>query len=238
MGADQHNDWRDAAASALEWWADAGVSTLVEDSVRDWFARPAPAAAPPSAQTRPAAEGSDALPTDLTSFLAWRLGPAAPEAGWGTPLVAPEGDPGAELMVFVDRPEQGALAGGAAGRLLDRMLAAIGRSRDTIYLAGFACAEPLSGAVPADAEDELARLALHLAGLSGANRLLILSKQVSRALIGTSRAPLRGVLHGINQGGREWEAVASVHPRFLLESPMHKAAAWKDLQLLLRGKRS
>ena len=48
MGADQHNDWQAATASALEWWADAGVDVLVEDQVRDWFAAPvraAPAAA-------------------------------------------------------------------------------------------------------------------------------------------------------------------------------------------------
>ncbi|MDJ0277090.1 uracil-DNA glycosylase, partial [Sphingomonas sp. 2R-10] len=42
MGADQHIQWHDAAASALEWWQDAGVDTLVEDELRDWFATPAP----------------------------------------------------------------------------------------------------------------------------------------------------------------------------------------------------
>jgi DNA polymerase len=31
------------------------------------------------------------------------------------------------------------------------------------------------------------------------------------------------------------EAVASFHPRFLLEKPAYKAEAWKDLQMLIGG---
>jgi len=31
------------------------------------------------------------------------------------------------------------------------------------------------------------------------------------------------------------QAVASFHPRFLLERPAAKAEAWKDLQLLIQG---
>ena len=58
MGADQQIDWSAAAASALDWWHDAGVDTLVEDVPRDWFAAPvrvpdpaiaAPAPVPPEA---------------------------------------------------------------------------------------------------------------------------------------------------------------------------------------------
>jgi DNA polymerase len=31
------------------------------------------------------------------------------------------------------------------------------------------------------------------------------------------------------------EAIASFHPRFLLERPAQKAEAWRDLQLLIEG---
>ena len=31
------------------------------------------------------------------------------------------------------------------------------------------------------------------------------------------------------------QAVASFHPRFLLERPAAKAEAWKDLQMLIEG---
>lgn len=40
MGADQHLDWMSSAASALDWWQEAGVDVLVEDAPRDWLAEP------------------------------------------------------------------------------------------------------------------------------------------------------------------------------------------------------
>jgi hypothetical protein len=42
MGADQNIDWRMTAASALEWWRDAGVDALVDEDPRDWTAAPPP----------------------------------------------------------------------------------------------------------------------------------------------------------------------------------------------------
>ena len=46
MGVYPQHDWTALAASALDWWRDAGVDTLVDDLPRDWFAAPAPAASP------------------------------------------------------------------------------------------------------------------------------------------------------------------------------------------------
>lgn len=37
MGADQNIEWRQAAASAMEWWRDAGVDVLVGDEPFDWL---------------------------------------------------------------------------------------------------------------------------------------------------------------------------------------------------------
>ena len=45
MGADQNHDWAKIAASALDWWREAGVDTLVEDAPFDWLA-PLEAVAP------------------------------------------------------------------------------------------------------------------------------------------------------------------------------------------------
>ena len=42
MGADQNIDWRQAAASTLEWWRDAGVDVLVGDEPFDWLVAEAP----------------------------------------------------------------------------------------------------------------------------------------------------------------------------------------------------
>lgn len=40
MGSEGQALSREAAASALAWWVDAGVDTLVDDAPRDWLAPP------------------------------------------------------------------------------------------------------------------------------------------------------------------------------------------------------
>ncbi|UUL84176.1 uracil-DNA glycosylase family protein [Sphingomonas qomolangmaensis] len=240
MGADQHNDWQAATASALEWWADAGVDVLVEDQVRDWFAAPVrtPPATAVAAAEPGAAEAEAEFPETLEAFLAWRLGEGAPEAKWNAPLVAGEGDPTADLMVMLDHPTGDRLLLDAEARLLDRMLAAIGRSRGDVYLTTLCLAAPLAQSIPADDQPALVARAQHLAALAGTKTVLLLSQSASRAFLGTDRANARACFHDINHRQAKFSAISSVHPRFLLSSPAHKREAWKDLQLLLRGKRT
>ncbi|MBR0551243.1 uracil-DNA glycosylase [Stakelama marina] len=237
MGADQHTDWQAEAASALEWWRDAGVDVLVEDEPRDWLARrPTPDAVAATPVAEPAA-----LPDTLDAFVAWRTGEDAPEAAWNASILSPQGNPQADLMVIVDMPETGdadagTLVSGPAGRLLDRMLAAIGLDRDHIYLSSLALARPLTGTLPPGAEDPLAELTRHHIGLAAPKRVLLLGQTVNRAVLGPDGARQRGRLHAINHLGREFPTVASLHPRFLLERPAAKAESWKDLQLLTGGR--
>ncbi|UZK69938.1 uracil-DNA glycosylase [Sphingomonas sp. S1-29] len=240
MGADQHNDWQAATASALEWWADAGVDVLVEDQVRDWFAAPVRAAPLPAvAAAEPAAVAVEAeFPETLEAFLAWRVGEGAPEAKWNAPIVEGEGDPTADLMVMLDHPAGDRLLLDAEARLLDRMLAAIGRSRGDVYLTTLCLAAPLAQSIPADDQPALVARAQHLAALAGTKTVLLLSQSASRAFLGTDRANARGCFHDIKHWQAKFSAISSVHPRFLLSSPAHKREAWKDLQLLLGGKRT
>lgn len=244
MGIAGAMDWRAEAASALEWWRDAGVDMLVDEAPRDWTAREAPAAATASAG-QPAAlaepEPEAPLPATLEAFVDWRFGSGAPEAGWGEPIVAPSGNPAAPLMVITDLPEfEGetpGLLGGAAGRLFDRMLAAIGLDRDSIYLAPLCAARPITGQVPREAEVRLGELARHHVELVAPQKLLLLGQTVSRAVAGAEGGLQRGRLAGVNQENGQSLVVATFHPRFLLTRPAAKADAWKDLQLLLGGQK-
>ena len=238
MGADQNLDWNQAAASALEWWRDAGVDTCIDESPRDWLSRAAPA------PIAPIADAVAALPDTLAAFAAWRSGPDAPEADWTGTAIAAQGDPASDIMILVDMPERddaetGVLLSGAAGRLFDRMLAAIGRSRDTVYLASLCTVRPPAGRTPPDAEQRLTELAAHHVALAGPKRLLLMGNAPSRALIGADAARGRGSLRAVNlKAGTvtlDVEAVPSFHPRFLLEKPAAKAEAWKDLQMLIGG---
>lgn len=233
MGGDLHYDWGQAAASALDWWIEAGVDTLVEDSPRDWLARlPLPAAAP--VEELPA----EVLPDTLEQFLQWRMGADAPETGWHSPLIAPMGQAGAPLMVLLDMPEavdsdSGELLSGPEGRLLDRMLAAIGRNRATVYLATVALARPLSGAVTREAEARLFELVRHHVALVRPGQLLLMGNLAQRALAGSESGAGLGSLQHVNQDDRTMAILASFHPRMLLERPARKAEAWKHLQLLI-----
>lgn len=234
MGAEQH-DWQALAASALEWWRDAGVDTLVGDDPRDWLAK-APPPALVVAATAPEVAPAPRLPDTLEAFLAWRLGPDAPDAGRGTP-VAPEGPADAALMVIVGCPEGNTLLDGDASRLFDRMLAAIGLERSAVHLAAVTPVRPLAGRITPEAEATLAPLLRHHVSLVRPRAVLSLSQAASRALIGTDAHRTGRNLHSVNLENGMVHVVASLHPRTLLEHPAQKAAAWKDLQLLMGGLR-
>ena len=245
MGAEGQIDWRQAAASALAWWDDAGLDTLVDEETRDWLA---PVVVAPAAATR-ASVAVDALPADIQAFLAWRVGDAAPESGWPGGWVSTSGPADAAVMVLVDCPDRGddgdGLLSGAPGRLFERMLAAVGLSRDTVHLASVCAKRPTAGRTPAGVEARLAAIAAHHVSLVAPKRLLLLGNAASRAILGMETRAARGILHRFNpdrrQQGDEQGAdaqtgvIASYHPRFLLDKPAAKAATWVDLQVLMKG---
>ena len=242
MGADQNHDWRASIASALEWWRDAGVDCEIDDSPRDWLAR---AGAPLVAeqlpgQVREAVVEQPTLPATLEEFAAWRLGAAAPEAGWPGQALGTQGDVASGLMIVVDMPDReddaaGQLLSGSAGVLFDRMLAAIGRDRQSIYLVALAVKRPPAGRVTEETGQKLEALIRHHLSLARPKRVLALGNAASRAITGLDVANARASLRKVNHDGGTSEVVASFHPRFLLEKPVAKADAWKDLRLLMGG---
>jgi DNA polymerase len=241
MGIEGATDWREAAASALSWWQEAGVDTVVDEAPRDWTAREnaAPAKADP-AQQAPLVEEEVPLPATLEAFIDWRFGGDAPESAWGEPVVHVTGNPASPLMIVTDMPESGdcdagALLTGDAGRLFDRMLAAIGHDRGSVYLVSLCIARSVTGQVPREIEEKLAELARHHVALAAPKRVLLLGQTVSRAILGADAGTGRGRLQPVNYQGGQSEAVATYHPRFLITKPAAKADAWKDLQLLIGG---
>lgn len=249
------------AASALDWWREAGVDTLIDEQPRNWLAPPPPstnaamrpampavAAAPVAVPASPALPPVP-LPATLAAFEPWRLSDAAPDGSWPGARIGAEGRASSALMVMIEMPERddtpGALLSGPAGIVFDRMLAAIGLDRASIYLAPFCVVRPLSGRLSAADEAALAPAARAQVQLAAPQCLLVIGNAPSRAIIGTDVAAARGILHSINHEARETggqkgahpaiRAVASFSPRFLLERPAAKAEAWKDLQLVMKG---
>jgi uracil-DNA glycosylase family 4 len=226
-----------AAESALTWWTEAGVDTLVDEAPRDWLrpkSRDAPAPAPAVAEAP-----DEILPGQLNLFQAWlassdRLDFAAPAA----PRICPAGDPAAGLMILADMPTDedcstGTLISGEAGRLFDRMLAAIGRDRNSVYLAALSCIRSPSGQLNSDSMKNCAALARHHIGLAAPKAVLLFGDSCSKALLGLSVPQARGRWHEIATHAGPVKALATIAPRVLLDSPRLKAMAWADLQMLI-----
>ena len=225
------------AASALSWWAEAGVDTLVDEAPRDWLrpkSRDIPAA-PPAAGEGP----EETLPGQLDLFQAWlassdRLAFAAPAA----PRVCPSGDPASGLMILADMPTgedctAGTLISGEAGRLFDRMLAAIGRDRESVYLAALSCIRSPSGQLNSESMKSCAALARHHIGLAAPRAVLLFGDSCAKALLGLSVPQARGRWHEIQTHAGPVKALATIAPRQLLDAPRLKAMAWADLRMLI-----
>jgi len=228
-----------AAASALSWWSDAGVDTLVDEAPRDWL-RPQPKPAPATeAGNAPVQEPESEFPAQLELFRAWlaasdTLAFASPAA----PRVCPAGDPASGLMILSDMPTgedcaAGTLISGEPGRLFERMLAAIGRDRETVYLAALSCIRSPSGQFATDSAKSCANLARHHIGLAAPKAVLLFGDACAKALLGLPVAQARGRWHEIATHSGPVKALATIHPRQLLEAPRQKALAWADLQMLI-----
>jgi DNA polymerase len=219
-----------AAASALQWWSDAGVDTLIDEQPRDWL-RPKPKA--------PAEAAEEALPQQIGLFEAWlassdSLSYAAPAA----PRICPAGDPASGLMILADMPTgedcaAGTLISGEAGRLFDRMLAAIGRDRGSIYLAALSCLRSPDGRLTTDSAKSCAALARHHIGLAAPKAVLLLGDACSKAMLGLPMSQARGRWHHIATHAGPVRALVTLPPSYLLNQPAAKAHAWADLRMLI-----
>ena len=234
--------YRDVVASALGWWADAGVDMLADEDVRDWLAPPPskPPIAPVAvgAATAAPTPAASALPETLEALHALlATGVYAPSPAPPRLRVAPSGDPAAELMIVADMPdpgdaEAGQLFAGETAALFDAMLAALGLDRARIYLAPFSPARAAGRLEPKQGE-ALATLMRRHISLVAPKALILFGDSVAHCLLGLEALATRGGIRTINHGGGSVPAIATFHPRHLRRMPSLKAATWTDMRLLL-----
>ncbi|WP_420145924.1 uracil-DNA glycosylase family protein [Sphingobium sp.] len=182
-------------------------------------------------------------PRTLESFLAWLANdPSQPERRWSGTSIAPVGVAQASLMVVTDMPDpadlnDGRLLADRAGLLFDAMLRAIGLDRGAIYLTSLFTTRPPGGMVEAaDLATAATRMRIHVA-LAQPRRLLVLGDRTIRALLPTDGATTDGGLRDFNHDGGNVPAVATFHPRLLLNQPAAKAECWRNLQSLIEEAR-
>jgi len=225
------NDW---AASALKWWQDAGVDTIVGEEPHDWLNPKQTVAAPGPVGEAVAAPPVEVMPDTPAAFQDWLL--TAASLPFAAPLasrVAPVGDPASGLMVMVDMPSvEGGFISGEAGTVFDGMMRAIGRSRETLYLASLSPVRTATGRLDAAAASALAEIARHHVGLVGPRHLLLFGDTCSKALIGTAVAGARGKWQELETAADKIRTLVTIRPEKLVIQPGLKKLAWADLQRL------
>lgn len=248
----------EALLAALRLQLDWGVEEALEDTPPDRFAAPAPrAAAVPSEAATPAA----AAPPRAVPPVASRAAALAAAANTldelreairafdgsslretATNLVFADGVPGSGLMFVGEAPgadedRLGKPFVGQSGQLLDRMLASIGLSRaESFYISNILPWRPPGNRTPSDAEIALFLpfILRHIA-LARPRRLVLLGGTAAKGLLGSKEGitRLRGRWREIEVPGLgPLPVLATLHPAYLLRTPMAKRDAWADLLLL------
>ena len=159
-------------------------------------------------------------------------------------LVFCDGNPGARVMIVGEAPGRdedrvGLPFVGAAGQLLDRMLASIGLDRSAVYITNLLPWRPPGNRTPTAEETRLLLpyLRRHIQ-LAKPEYLLILGGSSAKALLGTKDGilKLRGVWRDVDFGdGATRPTLCSLHPAYLLRSPAQKRLSFDDL-LSLRAR--
>ena len=229
------------ALSALDWWQEAGVDTIVGDDPFDWLGASAGrAAAPEATEIVPAAPipaAAPALPSTLAEYRRWLLA-EAPLPAPAAARIDTTGDAATATMVILDMPEasdrtSGTLLSGDVGLLFDRMLAAMKLDRTAIYMVPFSPARPATGRLGDADHAALTPLIRHHIALAAPRRLLLLGDAPAKALLGMPLAQARGETRNVEIDGVEIPAIASFHPRFVQDRPDYRKPAWADLQLFM-----
>lgn len=155
-------------------------------------------------------------------------------------LVFADGTPGAPVMIVGEAPgrdedETGRPFVGRAGQLLDKMLAAIGLSREHVYIANTVPWRPPGNRTPTPQEIAICLpFITRQIELSGPKVLVTMGAPATQTLLGQKEGilRLRGRWFEYALAGRPIPALATLHPAYLLRQPSQKALAWRDLRAL------
>ena len=236
---------------------DAPVDRRVTPKPKSDISKPAresPTAAPPPAPAAPIAPAASAASTDqLASTARQRAGEAstledlkaALEAfddcslkKTAKNLVFADGNPEAKIVFVGEAPGrdedlQGLPFVGRSGQLLDRMLAAIGLDRTSVYITNIIPWRP-----PGNRNPTAEEIALCLPFLE--RHLELVAPAVVVALGGVSAKQMLNTTDGIMRLRGKWKQLTigdraevpimpTFHPAYLLRQPAQKRLAWQDL---------
>jgi uracil-DNA glycosylase len=153
-----------------------------------------------------------------------------------TQLVFADGNPQARLMFVGEAPGrdediEGLPFVGRSGKLLDRMLAAIGLDRKSVYIANIVPWRPPGNRTPTPQETAICLpFTQRQIELVDPDVLVCLGNPSTQTLLATKEGitRTRGRWFRYQTGTREIRAMPTFHPAFLLRNPISKRLAWRD----------
>jgi DNA polymerase len=185
------------------------------------------------------ARGATTLP-DLKAALERFEGCALKKTATNT--VFADGNPDSRILFIGEAPgrdedRQGLPFVGRAGKLLDKMLAAIGLDRGTAYITNVLNWRPPDNREPSPEEAAMALpfLRRHIE-LVDPLVMILLGGTAVRHVMGRTDGIMktRGRWLEYNVSGRMVALMPTLHPAYLLRQPAHKKLAWRDLQAIER----
>jgi DNA polymerase len=244
--------------SALAWLVEAGADEAMGDAPADRFAArpqaqlakpaaPAVAKAPTARKAAPPIEsdfigtaierarGANSL-AELKVALEGFDGCALKRTATNT--VFADGNPVNRIMFIGEAPgrdedKQGLPFVGRAGKLLDKMIAAIHLDRTRAYITNVINWRPPDNRDPSPEEAAMCLpfLRRHIE-LVNPEVMILLGAVSVRHVMGRSDGIMktRGRWLEYNVNGRMVPVMPTLHPAYLLRQPAHKKLAWRDLQ--------
>lgn len=157
-------------------------------------------------------------------------------------LVFCDGNPEGRVMFVGEAPGrdediQGRSFVGRSGQLLDRMLAAIGLDRDSVYIANVIYWRPPGNRDPSPLEMAQCRPFIRRQiELADPDIIVPIGAVPARELLGTTSGilRLRGQWKSYSVNGKDVPVMPSLHPAYLLRQPAQKKLAWRDFLAIRR----
>jgi uracil-DNA glycosylase len=159
-----------------------------------------------------------------------------------TRLVFADGNPEARVMFVGEAPGrdediEGLPFVGRSGKLLDRMIAAIGLDRSKAYIANVIPWRPPGNRTPTPQETQICLPFIQRQiELVNPDVLVTLGNPSTQALLQTREGIMRtrGKWLDYDTGTRTIRAIATFHPAYLLRSPSYKRMSWQDLRTIAK----
>jgi uracil-DNA glycosylase family 4 len=160
-----------------------------------------------------------------------------------TRLVFADGNPQARVMFVGEAPGrdediEGLPFVGRSGKLLDRMMAAIGLDRTNAYIANVIPWRPPGNRTPTPQETQICLPFIQRQiELANPDVLVTLGNPSTQTLLGTREGIMRtrGRWVDYDTGSRKIRALATFHPAYLLRSPSYNRLAWQDLRSIAKA---